>query len=95
MTGSVNTSVLPDPVKAMPIMSRPDRLLGEDSFRIGPSEDKGALLLCCRPQEPHVHTPYSHGRDALDLNWCWVEDAFFFQASKDGCKKMMHVLLKS
>lgn len=30
MTGRVNTSVLPEPVKAMPIMSRPDRLLGED-----------------------------------------------------------------
>lgn len=30
MTGNVNTSVLPEPVKAIPIMSRPDRLLGED-----------------------------------------------------------------
>lgn len=40
MTGSVNTRVLPDPVKAMPIMSRPDRLLGEDSFRTGPAENR-------------------------------------------------------
>jgi hypothetical protein len=39
MTGRVNTSVLPDPVKAMPIMSRPDRLSGEDSFRTGPAGD--------------------------------------------------------
>lgn len=30
MTGNVNTSVLPEPVKAIPIMSRPDRLLGEE-----------------------------------------------------------------
>lgn len=30
ITGKVNTSVLPEPVKAMPIMSRPDRLLGEN-----------------------------------------------------------------
>lgn len=30
MTGKVNTSVLPEPVKAIPIMSRPDRLLAED-----------------------------------------------------------------
>lgn len=30
MTGKVNTSVLPEPVKAMPIMSRPDRLSTKD-----------------------------------------------------------------
>lgn len=30
MTGKVNTSVLPEPVKAMPIMSRPERLVREE-----------------------------------------------------------------
>lgn len=86
MTGSVNTRVLPDPVKAMPIMSRPDRLLEDDSFRTGPTQQETGIngrLLCCS----HTHSPYLHGRNALDLNGCWVEDAFFFQASKDSCRK--------
>lgn len=55
MTGKVNTSVLPEPVKAMPIMSRPDRLLAEDRYA-GQVQQNTGTAHHCPPQGPQVHT---------------------------------------
>lgn len=64
MTGNVNTSVLPEPVKAMPIMSRPDKLLGKNRSEgqaqqntASPSGHLVTVFPCCHPPlGPQFHT---------------------------------------
>lgn len=58
MTGKVNTSVLPEPVKAMPIMSRPERLVREERLEgQAPWKTKTAShLVAAPPQDCQLHT---------------------------------------
>lgn len=56
MTGRVNTSVFPDPVKAMPIMSRPERLWAEDRLQVKFSrmQDLPITVLLRAPVHTHM-----------------------------------------
>lgn len=58
MTGKVNTSVLPEPVKAMPIMSRPDRLVREErpEGQVHWNTGTTSHLATTPPQGHQVHT---------------------------------------
>ena len=87
MTGKVNTSVLPEPVKAMPIMSRPERLVTEKRGRRVRLGGKQRLLLTQWLLLPGLSASHSHGGNSLDLNGCWVVDALLLQASQDGYRK--------
>lgn len=59
MTGKVNTSVLPEPVKAMPIMSRPERLVTEKRGRRVRLSGKQRLCFSpsgCSSPDCQLHT---------------------------------------
>ena len=86
MTGKVNTSVLPEPVKAMPIMSRPDRLVREERPE-GQARWKTDCFSSSDCSSPRLSGSHSHGGNSLDLNGCWVVDALLLQASQDGYRK--------
>ena len=84
MMGRVKTKVFPDPVKAMPIMSRPDRLqtntvnssTGYIYFRYITYS-----TVCL-----YVHLLHLHCRDSLNLNGCGMHNALLFQTFENRCK---------
>lgn len=78
--GRVKTKVLPEPVKAMPIMSRPDRLQTTtvNSWTIYMHITFITYFIVCL-------LPL-HCRDSLYLNWCGMHNALLFQTFKNCCK---------
>lgn len=46
MMGRVKTNVFPEPVKAMPIMSRPERLK-TNAVNAKPADTRKGMAICC------------------------------------------------
>ena len=81
MMGSVNTSVFPEPVNAMPIISRPDKIAGMPVETI----KEGFEKLYPRLPIKHVYRSLtmSTGPVTLDLDRGGSNDSFLLQAFDD------------
>lgn len=82
MIGRVKTKVFPDPVKAIPIMSLPERL---QTNRVPLNVLKNRIYITA-----FVFYLYIHCWDSLYLNWCWVDDSLLFQTFQNCCRKNKH-----
>ena len=78
--GRVNTSVFPEPVKAMPIMSRPDKMAGMPG-----DEDNISIISQLKTSKAHYHID-KNGL-TLNLNGGGGNDSFLLEAFDDGVGK--------